>query len=57
MGKLVGKLVKSVVKMIVKSVSEKVQSGTYEQDSGRVHKHLGSIHNLGLEYIIAKYPR
>jgi len=40
-----------------KSVSEKVQSGTYEQDSGRVHKHLGSIHNLGLEYIIAKYPR
>ena len=40
-----------------KNIGEKVQSGTYQQDEGRAHTHLGSIHNLGLEKIKEKYPK
>ncbi|WP_431156631.1 argininosuccinate lyase [Winogradskyella poriferorum] len=40
-----------------KNIGEKVQSGTYQQDAGRAHTHLGSIHNLGLEKIKEKYPK
>ncbi len=37
-------------------IGGQVQEGTYKPDLGKQHSHLGSIHNLGLDKIRAKYP-
>ncbi|EAQ41579.1 argininosuccinate lyase [Polaribacter sp. MED152] len=37
-------------------IGGQVQEGTYKPDLGKQHTHLGSIHNLGLDKIKAKYP-
>jgi argininosuccinate lyase len=37
-------------------IGGQVQSGTYKPDLGKQHSHVGSIHNLSLEKIRAKYP-
>ena len=37
-------------------IGGQVQEGTYKPDLGKQHSHLGSIHNLGLGKIRAKYP-
>jgi argininosuccinate lyase len=38
-------------------VGGEVQAGTYKPDLGKQHTHAGSIHNLSLDKIIAKYPK
>ena len=38
------------------TIGAQVQDGTYISDSSIPHTHLGSIHNLALEAICAKYP-
>lgn len=38
------------------TIGAKVQDGTYKSDTSIPHTHLGSIHNLALEAISAKYP-
>jgi len=38
------------------TIGAQVQSGTYKSDTRIPHTHLGSIHNLGLDEIRAKYP-
>lgn len=38
------------------TIGAQVQAGTYKSDTGIPHTHLGSIHNLGLDKISAKYP-
>ena len=38
-------------------IGAQVQSGTYKPDIGREHSHVGSIHNLCLDKIRAKYPK
>ena len=38
-------------------IGGQVQAGTYIPDLGKQHSHLGSIHNLGLDKIRAKYPK
>ena len=38
------------------TIAAQVQDGTYKSDSSIPHTHLGSIHNLALEAICAKYP-
>ena len=37
-------------------VAESIQDGTYRPNSDLRHTHIGSIHNLGLERIKAKFP-
>ena len=37
-------------------IGGQIQSGTYKPDLGKQHSHVGSIHNLTLEKIRAKYP-
>ena len=38
------------------TIGVQVQDGTYKSDTSIPHTHLGSIHNLALEAICAKYP-
>ena len=38
------------------TIGAQVQQGTYKSDTSIPHTHLGSIHNLALEAIRAKYP-
>lgn len=38
-------------------IGGQVQEGTYQPDLGKKHSHIGSIHNLGLDEIKAKFPR
>ena len=38
------------------TLGAQVQQGTYKSDTSIPHTHLGSIHNLGLDEIRAKYP-
>ena len=38
------------------TIGAQVQDGTYKSDTSIPHTHLGSIHNLALEAISAKYP-
>ena len=38
------------------TIGAQVQEGTYKADTSIPHTHLGSIHNLALEAISAKYP-
>jgi argininosuccinate lyase len=38
------------------TIGGQVQAGTYKSDTRIPHTHLGSIHNLGLDEISAKYP-
>ncbi|MBT8245717.1 MAG: argininosuccinate lyase [Winogradskyella sp.] len=38
-------------------IGNKVQNDTYMPDSGKEHSHMGSIHNLCLEKIRAKFPK
>ena len=38
------------------AIGAQVQDGTYKADTSIPHTHLGSIHNLALEAISAKYP-
>ncbi|RCS27174.1 argininosuccinate lyase [Polaribacter sp. WD7] len=37
-------------------IGGQVQAGAYKPDLGKQHSHLGSIHNLGLDRIKAKFP-
>ncbi len=37
-------------------IGAKVESGTYKPDTSKKHSHIGSIHNLCLEEIRAKFP-
>jgi argininosuccinate lyase len=37
-------------------IGAKVEAGTYEPDSSKQHSHVGSIHNLCLDKIRAKFP-
>ena len=39
-----------------KQIGSQVQSGTYKPDLGKKHSHIGSIHNLCLDNIRAKFP-
>ncbi|TVZ54915.1 argininosuccinate lyase [Lutibacter sp. Hel_I_33_5] len=39
-----------------KDIGAKVENGTYEPDMTKKHSHVGSIHNLSLDEIRAKYP-
>jgi argininosuccinate lyase len=39
-----------------KQIGTQVQAGTYKPDLGKQHSHVGSIHNLSLDKIKAKYP-
>ncbi|RCT53962.1 argininosuccinate lyase [Winogradskyella sp. KYW1333] len=39
-----------------KQIGDEVQSGNYKPDLGKEHSHIGSIHNLCLEDIKAKFP-
>ena len=38
------------------TIGAQVQAGTYKSDTSIPHTHLGSIHNLALDEISAKYP-
>ncbi|TXD47129.1 argininosuccinate lyase [Polaribacter sp. IC073] len=38
-------------------IGGQVQEGTYKPDLGKQHSHVGSIHNLSLDKIRAKYPK
>lgn len=38
-------------------IGELIESGTYVSDTTNTHSHIGSIHNLGLEQIVAKMKR
>ena len=38
-------------------IGGQVQEGTYKPDLGKQHSHVGSIHNLSLDKIAAKYPK
>jgi argininosuccinate lyase len=38
-------------------IGELIESGTYVSDTTNTHTHIGSIHNLGLEQIVAKMKR
>ena len=38
-------------------IGGEVQSGTYKPDLGKLHTHVGSIHNLSLDKIAEKYPK
>ena len=38
-------------------IGGEVQSGMYKPDLGKEHTHVGSIHNLSLDKIAAKYPK
>mgnify|MGYP000698797500 CR=1 FL=1 len=38
-----------------KTIGENVNSGNYEPDTTKKHTHIGSIHNLGLDAIRAKF--
>lgn len=38
-------------------IGGQVQNGTYKPDTSKKHSHLGSIHNLGLDQIRAKFPK
>lgn len=40
-----------------KKIGEQVEAGEYEPDLGKQHSHVGSIHNLSLDKIKAKYPK
>jgi argininosuccinate lyase len=37
-------------------IGNQVQNNTYRPDLGKEHSHIGSIHNLCLEDIRAKFP-
>lgn len=37
-------------------IGSEVQSGSYKPDTSKKHSHLGSMHNLGLDKIRAKFP-
>ena len=39
-----------------KQIGEEVQSGNYKPDLGKRQTHIGSIHNLCLDQIKAKFP-
>ncbi len=39
-----------------RDIAAAIQDGTYTQDAGLKHTHLGSIHNLALDQIQSKYP-
>ena len=39
-----------------KQIGTQVQAGNYKPDLGKQHSHVGSIHNLSLNKIKAKYP-
>ena len=38
-------------------IGGQVQAGNYKPDLGKQHSHVGSIHNLSLDKIKAKYPK
>jgi argininosuccinate lyase len=38
-------------------IGEQVKEGTYVPDASKQHTHLGSIHNLCLNDIRAKFPK
>jgi len=38
-------------------IGAEVQAGTYKPDMSKEHSHVGSIHNLCLEAISAKFPK
>jgi len=38
-------------------IGKQVQEGTYKPDTSKKHTHIGSIHNLGLDKISAKFPK
>ena len=38
-------------------IGGQVQEGMYKPDLGKQHSHVGSIHNLSLDKIAAKYPK
>ena len=38
-------------------IGKEVQSGTYKPDINKIHSHIGSIHNLCLDKIRAKFPK
>ena len=40
-----------------KKIGEQVEGGEYKPDLGKQHSHVGSIHNLSLDKIKAKYPK
>ncbi|MBT8304233.1 MAG: argininosuccinate lyase [Bacteroidia bacterium] len=40
-----------------KKIGAEVQSGTYKPGLTKKHAHLGSMHNLGLEFINQKFPK
>jgi len=40
-----------------KKIGEQVEAGEYKPDLGKQHSHVGSIHNLSLDKIKAKYPK
>ena len=40
-----------------KKIGEQVEAGEYKPDLGKQHSHVGSIHNLSLNKIRAKYPK
>jgi argininosuccinate lyase len=40
-----------------KKIGEQVERGEYKPDLGKQHSHVGSIHNLSLDKIKAKYPK
>ncbi len=39
------------------AIGGQVQAGTYKADTGKKHSHIGSIHNLCLKDIKAKFPK
>ncbi len=39
-----------------RNIATSIQKGTYQQETGLEHTHLGSIHNLALDQIKMKYP-
>ena len=40
-----------------KKIGEQVEAGEYKPELGKQHSHVGSIHNLSLDKIKAKYPK
>ncbi|WBX72217.1 argininosuccinate lyase [Tenacibaculum retecalamus] len=40
-----------------KNIGAKVEDGTYKPDTSKKHTHVGSIHNLSLDKIKAKFPK
>lgn len=40
-----------------RQIGEQVENGTFKAGNTKKHSHLGSIHNLGLDKIVAKFER